>query len=98
MRRNLGGDAHTGAPHPSQPKNAYLFNEAPGRKVEAWEPITGIVYWSAFFILITGLWASPETRIKVREALRFPVGSTSADDVAKRALLFLLWSYRARGS
>jgi len=61
----MGGAS--GAPHPSQPTKAYLFNEVPGtRKVEAWEHITSIVYWSTLFILVTGLVYSPETRIKVK--------------------------------
>lgn len=65
--RRMGGDAHhSPAPHPSQPKQAFLFNEPPGRKVEIWEHVTSVVYWSAFFILVSGLYSSPETRIKVR--------------------------------
>ena len=65
-RRMMGG-GHSPAPHPSQPKQAFLFNEGPGpRKVEIWEPITSIVYWSTLFILVIGLSSAPETRIKVR--------------------------------
>ena len=63
----MGGSGHSPAPHPSQPKQAFLFNEGPGpRKVEIWEPITSIVYWSTLFILVIGLSSAPETRIKVR--------------------------------
>jgi hypothetical protein len=63
----MGGGGHSPAPHPSQPKQAFLFNEGPGpRKVEIWEPITSIVYWSTLFILVIGLSSAPETRIKVR--------------------------------
>lgn len=66
-RRMMGGGGHSPAPHPSQPKQAFLFNEGPGpRKVEIWEPITSIVYWSTLFILVIGLSSAPETRIKVR--------------------------------
>jgi hypothetical protein len=61
----MGGGHGSGAPHPSQAKQAYLFGEKGKRKVEAWEHITSFVYWSAFLILVTGLWSSPETRIKV---------------------------------
>jgi len=65
-RRMMGGGGHSPAPHPSQPKQAFLFNEGPGpRKVEIWEPITSIVYWSTLFILVIGLSSAPETRIKV---------------------------------
>lgn len=64
--RRMAGDGHSPAPHPSQPKQAFLFNEGPGpRKVEIWEPITSIVYWSTLFILVIGLSSAPETRIKV---------------------------------
>ena len=65
-RRMMGGGGHSPAPHPSQPKQAFLFNEGPGpRKVEMWEPITSTVYWSAFLILVVGLYNAPETRIQV---------------------------------
>ncbi|TFJ88252.1 hypothetical protein NSK_000601 [Nannochloropsis salina CCMP1776] len=61
----MGGGGHSPAPHPSQPKQAFLFNEGPGpRKVEMWEPITSTVYWSAFLILVVGLYNAPETRIQ----------------------------------
>lgn len=63
--RRMGGGS--GAPHPSQPTKAYLFNEVPGEaKTEAWEHITSVVYWSTLFILVSGLYFGPETRIKVR--------------------------------
>lgn len=76
-RRMMGGGGHSPAPHPSQPKQAFLFNEGPGpRKVEIWEPITSIVYWSTLFILVIGLSSAPETRIKVR------VGRGGAGDEA----------------
>lgn len=65
--RRMGGGHSSGAPHPSQPKAAFIFNEGPGaRKVEIWEHITSITYWSTFFILVMGLANAPETRIKVR--------------------------------
>lgn len=66
VRRMGGGGHHSPIPHPSQPKQAYLFNEPPGRKSEIWEHITSITYWSAFFILLTGIYSTPETRIKVQ--------------------------------
>ncbi len=70
-RRMMGGGGHSPAPHPSQPKQAFLFNEGPGpRKVEIWEPITSIVYWSTLFILVIGLSSAPETRIKVHVGCR----------------------------
>jgi hypothetical protein len=67
-RRMGGGEGgHAPTPHPSQPKAAYLFNEpVEGRKIEIWEHITSVVYWSTLFILVSGLMSSPETRIKVR--------------------------------
>lgn len=72
VRRMGGGGHHSPIPHPSQPKQAYLFNEPPGRKSEIWEHITSITYWSAFFILLTGIYSTPETRIKVKLSFRNP--------------------------
>ena len=74
-RRMMGGGGRSPAPHPSQPKQAFLFNEGPGpRKVEIWEPITSVVYWSALFILVIGHFSAPETRIKVRRGCRWGCG------------------------
>lgn len=96
-RRMMGGGGHSPAPHPSQPKQAFLFNEGPGpRKVEIWEPITSIVYWSTLFILVIGLSSAPETRIKVRvgEAARGVVGGEAGrrldwNEQARRRRVFL---------
>lgn len=85
-RRMMGGGGHSPAPHPSQPKQAFLFNEGPGpRKVEIWEPITSIVYWSTLFILVIGLSSAPETRIKVRvgEQLLGMVGWVGGGQMAR---------------
>ena len=50
-----------GAPHPSQPKEAYFLGEGPGHANESWEPITMVTYLSAAVLLFGTAWFSPPT-------------------------------------